>query len=109
MAEEITFTTPRNVGDLDNQITIDRLKVVAISFNRQASHEAAGTVVLSILLEHPASGWTHNVVYVGADALVQARLINTGNFTTKSLHTRILEKLLADGKLPAGIISGVPE
>ena len=109
MAEEITFTTSKTIGDLDNQITVDRLKVVAISFNRQASHEAAGTVLLSILLEHPATGWTHNVVYEGAEALTYARLINTGDFTAKSLHTRILEKLAADGKLPAGTISGAPD
>ena len=109
MAEEITFTTRPTIGDLENQITIDRLRVVAISFNRQASHVADNTVVLSILLEHPASGWTHNVVYEGAAALAEARLINTGNFTGKSLHTRILEKLLADGKIPAGTIAGNPE
>ena len=109
MPEEITLTTPITIGDLDNQTIIDRLKVVAISFNRQASHEAAGTVVLSILLEHPGSGWTYNVVYRGVDALIQAKLINTGDFSTKSLQMRILEKLLADDKLPPGIVSGAPE
>ena len=109
MAEEITFTVPLAVGDIDNQITIDRLRVVALSFNRQASHEAAGTVVLSVVLEHPGSTWTHNVVYIGAEALTLARLMNTADFSIKSLHTRILQKLLADGKIPAGTVSGVPQ
>ena len=109
MSEEIVFATPPTIGGIDNQIVIDRLKVVAISFNRQASHEAAGTVVLSILLEHSATTWTHNVIYEGAEALAYARLINTGDFSAKSLHTRILEKMLADGKLPAGTIAGSPE
>ena len=109
MSEEIVFATPPTIGGIDNQIVIDRLKVVAISFNRQASHEVAGTVVLSILLEHPASRWTHNVIYEGAEALTYARLINTGDFSAKSLHTRILEKMLADGKLPAGTIAGAPD
>ena len=109
MAEEIIFTTPQTVGDLINQKSVDRLKVAAISFNRQASHEARGTVVLAILLEHPATGVTHNVVYEGAEALNYARFINTGDFSVKSLHTRILEKMLADGKLPAGTIAGNPD
>ncbi len=109
MAEEITFTTPVSIGDLDNQLLIEKLKVVSISFNRQASHEAAGTVVLSVVLEHPTSQWTHNVVYKGAEALTLARLMNTADFSTKSLHTRILEKLVADGKIPAGTIAGAPE
>lgn len=33
--------------------------------------------------------------------------INTANLTTKSLQRRLLEKLIADGKL-TGTISGVP-
>lgn len=34
--------------------------------------------------------------------------LNTANLSTSSLHKRVLTKCLADGKLPAGTISGTP-
>lgn len=43
---------------------------------------------------------------------VAAQLIsalNTANLSVKSLQERILEKLAADGKLPAGSVTGTPD
>ncbi len=110
MAEKISFDTPKDVGGgLGETLIIDEMIVVAISFNRQKANLAEGNATLGILLEHPASGWTENIEIRGADALSEAKKINTGNFSVISLHTRILEKLLADGKIPAGIITGGAE
>jgi hypothetical protein len=35
--------------------------------------------------------------------------LNTANFSTISQHKRILQRLVLDGKLPAGSVSGTPE
>ena len=43
-----------------------------------------------------------------AGAVALMRALNKANLSTKSLHRRIMEKLIADGHL-AGTISGAPE
>ena len=63
---------------------------------------------LAILLKG-ANGERKEVVYgqnTGARDLM--RSINKADFSTKSLHRRLMEKLLADGHL-AGSISGTPD
>jgi len=35
--------------------------------------------------------------------------LNTANLSTKSLQKRVLERLIADGKLPPGAVSGTPD
>jgi len=47
-----------------------------------------------------------SVVY--ENALMELKALNTANFTTNSLHKRLLQKLLTDGHL-AGNIAGVPD
>lgn len=46
--------------------------------------------------------------YVGAQATALMTALNKANLSTKSLHKRIIEQLVADGVL-AGTISGSPE
>lgn len=48
----------------------------------------------------------HN--YRGATALTLMRALNTANLSLKSLHRRVLERLVADGVI-GGTISGVPD
>jgi hypothetical protein len=50
--------------------------------------------------------FTHT--YIGKEAVDYIKAINTGNFTTKSMNKRILEKLSADGVLP-GTVQGTPD
>jgi len=109
MAEEIVFDVQKDIGGFERTVMVDRFRVVGISFTRTALQEAENRVTLGITLEHPETGWIHSITLEGAEAKTLAQQMNTGNFSTKSLHTRILEKLLADGKLPAGTISGSPE
>lgn len=110
MAEKITFATPKDVGSgLKDSLIVDEMIVVSVAFNRQKANVAEGFPTLGVLLEHPASGWTEYIEYVGAEALAEAKKINTGDFSTVSLHTRILQKLVADGKIPTGTIGGAPE
>jgi hypothetical protein len=37
------------------------------------------------------------------------RALNTANNTQRSLQRRVLERLVADGKLPAGTVTGTPD
>lgn len=46
--------------------------------------------------------------YDGAEANQLMKTLNTSNLTAISLHKRIFNKLIADGKLPTGNISGTP-
>lgn len=49
------------------------------------------------------------VVYSGPGARAQMTALNKVDLSVKSLHQRLLERLAADGKLPAGTITGAPE
>ena len=44
--------------------------------------------------------------YTSTEAINLMVILNTVNLSLKSLHKRILEKLLADGKLPTGTTTG---
>ena len=53
-------------------------------------------------------GKTISCQYRGAEATALMLTLNTANLSVKSLHKRTIEKLQADGKLPAGTITGTP-
>lgn len=53
------------------------------------------------------NGKTATFGYRNAEATALMLTLNTANLSVKSLHKRILEKLIADGKL-AGTVSGTP-
>ncbi len=65
------------------------------------------TGLLRIILKDNLGG-TFMHQYVGKPATDFIKYINTANFTTKSLHKRILERLSADGVIP-GTVTGTPE
>lgn len=52
-------------------------------------------------------GGTQTFAYTGAEGVALMLVLNTANLSVKSLHKRILEKLVADGKL-SGTVSGTP-
>ena len=47
-------------------------------------------------------------VYEGTPAVSLMTVLNSANLSVKSLYKRTIEKLQADGKLPAGTVSGTP-
>jgi hypothetical protein len=47
--------------------------------------------------------------YSGAEATALMITLNKVNLATQSLHQRVITKLLADGKIPAGTSSGAPD
>lgn len=55
------------------------------------------------------NGKWHVAKYEGLDATNALRALNIANLSVKSLHRRLMERLQADGKLPAGTVSGAPQ
>jgi len=53
-------------------------------------------------------GKYHTHQYTGQVAQDYIKFINTANFSTKSMHKRILERLSTDGVLP-GTVTGTPD
>lgn len=45
----------------------------------------------------------------GTTAATLISALNTANLSVKSLQQRILERLAADGKIPAGTVTGTPD
>ena len=46
--------------------------------------------------------------YAGATAVSLMSTLNTANLSINSLHKRVLQRLVADGFLPAGTVTGTP-
>lgn len=46
------------------------------------------------------------VAYTGADAVTLINALNTANLTNNSLRKRVINKLVTDGFLPAGAVTG---
>lgn len=63
---------------------------------------------IEIHLSFQLTGEKKIVGYSGTEATNLMRIMNTKNFSTKSIHKTILEKLLNDGYLD-GTISGTPD
>lgn len=55
---------------------------------------------------HDNSGNGLTVTYNGTQALALMHALNTGNFSVNSLYKQAMQKLVADGKIPAGTVSG---
>lgn len=55
------------------------------------------------------AGHRYNAQWDGATATSLMVALNKANLTTNSLHKRLINQALTDGKLPAGSISGSPD
>jgi hypothetical protein len=96
---EFALATPLTIGDLQHQITIDKLEIASVSLNFEPMYSDKGVAVLSVVLVHRPSGHKVNIVYEDASALTFWQTHEAG------LATAIFEKLIADGKLPAGSLA----
>jgi len=95
MAEIVTLTTPVTTPSLTTyavrMINMD-LDVPAIVIRLRGSN-----------------GEVKTVAYNGVTATNLMVALNKANLSTTSLQKRCLERLIADGELPAGTISGSPD
>ena len=55
------------------------------------------------------NGKTTSGTYSGAEGATLLGTLNRGNFSVNSLQKQMLNKLKADGFLPAGTVSGTPD
>jgi hypothetical protein len=107
--EELTLTTP----EVTPEVVKNKYHVVLFSMDHEAVAMAAPPPAMSepgvvrITLKDNLGGTlTHQ--YVGKTAIDFIKFINTANFTTNSLHKRILQRLTTDGII-VGTVSGTPD
>ena len=101
--EELVLTDPVVTPE---QIS-NKYRVVSLVLNHEASSPGGvpGLVMIQ-LRDNLGLPFAHQ--YTGQAALDMIKWLNTANFTTKSMHKRILEKLSNDGVLP-GSVTGTPD
>jgi hypothetical protein len=106
MAEELTLTDPVVVPE---KVT-DKYHVTSLTMTTElpaATPPGIEPGMLAIQLRDNQGG-TFSHSYTGAQAIDMIKWLNTGNFTTTSMHKKILNRLSTDGFLP-GTVTGAPE
>ncbi len=92
MAEQLTLTTPQSVTTYAVQSLILDWPLARIKVAVKDSR-----------------GENFHATYIGAEATNLMIALNKANLSILSLQRRILERLVADGKLPAGTVTGSPD
>lgn len=96
MSEQITLTTP----ETKPQINTTFYRVVSLHLDWRLSE-------IGILLEGE-NGERRSFGYEGSEALMLMTALNKANLSTLSLQKRIMNRLIADGKL-TGSVTGAPD
>jgi hypothetical protein len=95
MAEELTLSDPVTRPSTDDY-RVHRLDLNATD----------GTVSITVV---GTVGEMKTFHYSGAQGRNYIKIVNTGNFSVTSLQRRVLERLVTDGFLPAGTVTGTPD
>lgn len=90
--ESLSLTTP---------ISISSYRVALLSLDWRAA-------AIRIVVVTP-SGEEVVATYSGSFATALMTQLNKLDMSTNSLHKRILDRLVLDGKLPAGTVTGSPD
>ena len=88
----MTLTTPQSVTDY-------RISIIKFNWDEAKIH-----IVLK-----DTQGDTITAGYTGAEATSLMIALNKANLSTNSLQKRALERLVTDGKIPAGTVTGSPD
>jgi len=64
--------------------------------------------MITVCLRCTATGRVQTFTYTGTEARNMMITLNKANLSTNSLHKRVLDKLIADGKI-AGTVTGTPD
>lgn len=88
----MTLTTPQSVTDY-------RISIIKFNWDEAKIH-----IVLK-----DTQGDTITAGYTGAEATSLMIALNKANLTTNSLQKRTLERLVTDGKIPIGTVTGSPD
>jgi len=101
MAETLTLTTPR----APTRPTITTYTIRAIYFGwdegliKITLRDNVGEIVTAVYEDSAAD----------KAATTLLRALNTVNLSTTSLQKRVIQRLVTDGKLPAGAVTGAPD
>ena len=114
MAETLTLTTPR----APTRPTITTYTIRAIYFGwdegliKITLRDNVGEIVTAVYEDSAAdkaeSSYTADSAADKA-ATTLLRALNTVNLSTTSLQKRVIQRLVTDGKLPAGAVTGAPD
>ncbi len=89
---------PATIGDLANPVLIEELELFSMSMTFDPEEP-----VLSVVLIHRTSGWKHVVTYTDPTAVEFWAHLYEAEFDF--LRRAVLQKLVADGKLPPGTLA----
>jgi len=98
MAEDLTLAAPVQVN-----AGVSRFRIASLFLDWDHA------LVQIVLREWTGSAFAAREVIATYDGAVATTLmvgLNKVNLTTRSLHQRVLDRLLADGKLPSGTVAG---
>lgn len=117
MAEELILADPIQPPPPPSTT---KYRISAITWDLEMVMPPSGSVVPPEVPAPPEPGFVNVKVkdnnggytycqYIGQEAHNMIKWLNTANFTTNSMQKRVLQKLMADGKLPLGTVQGTPE
>jgi hypothetical protein len=101
MAEYLELSTPSVIPE----VVTSTYRVVTLALTWYPNAAAQSSVAIGLQDEH-GGPFTH--IYTGQPAVDLMKWLNTANFSTTSMHKRILQKLSNEGVLP-GTVVGTPE
>lgn len=90
--EQLDLTSPVSVTDY-------RVRKIVLDW--------AAAIIKIRVVDTTGDESTHT--YTGETATTLMTQLNKIDLSTNSLHKRILDRLVADGKLPAGTVTGTPD
>src|SRR5256885_7611143 len=100
---KIIFTSPVMVGDIGKQFAVASMDVTTVSFNLAPGD---GNTLVGLTLRDPITGFQQYFAYEDANSTPafwnQVKLLAVNG---KSWVQLLLERLVADNKLPTGSIS----
>jgi hypothetical protein len=109
--EELTLTEPV----VEPEKIKNKLRVISLHMDHETPTLPPGAPggvdkgLFAIVLRDNYDN-SYSYQYTGKAATDYIKYINTANFTTNSLHKRILNKLAADGLIPGGgTVTGTPD
>lgn len=89
-------------------VTTATFKVIGLTMNMETVTTPGATPGLIVIELKDNLNVRRTQRYEGQTAIDYMKFINTANFSTKSLHKRILERLSNEGVLP-GTVTGAPD
>jgi hypothetical protein len=97
MAERIDLTTPFQPDPRQSS----QFYIARLDLNWEQQH-------IGIHLADPVTGIRRSFGYEGETAQTMMTQLNKANLSTNSLHKRVIEQLINDGKL-SGSVAGTPD